>query len=151
MKMLVEDVGLTLLQRCQSIWLVTQREVECPRCEATFSLCAPGSWKMLTGVQTYPTQGCGWETTAERWHESWRHHDLLGNAALGAVETYLDDYPQARTIEEKIVCIDQLIHSFHISLQVHKPNRSFAKPGRVDKERWWATIDQMYIRRRGQE
>ena len=35
-EVMVEDVGLALLQRCQSIWLVTHREVECPRCGAEF-------------------------------------------------------------------------------------------------------------------
>jgi len=170
-EILVEDVGLALLQRCHSIWLVTRREVECPRCEAVFTLCGPNSWKILPGVLTCPTPECGWETTAEQWHQSWRHHDLLGTAALGAVETYLNDYPLAHKTEEKMVCIDQLIHSFHISLQVHKPNRSFAnnliegshdqvvelldrlfaKPDGVDKEQWRATVNKMYIRRRGQD
>jgi hypothetical protein len=170
-EVLVEDVGLSLLHRCQSIKLVTQREVECPRCGATFSLCEPDSWKPLPGVQTCPTPRCGWETTAEEWHQSWSHRDLLGSAAIEAFEAYLHDYPRARTTEERMVCIDQLIHSFHISLQVSKPNRSFAnnliegshdqviqlldrlfaKPDGVDKEQWRATVDKMYVRRRGRE
>ena len=156
-EVLVEDVGLGLLDRCRSIWLVTHREVECPRCGATFSLCEPGSWKTLPGVQTCPTAGCGWETTAEAWHESWRHRELLGTAA--------------RTTEERMLCIDQLIHSFHISLQTGKFNRSFAnnliegshdqvvefldrlfaKPGGVDKDEWRKEISSMYKTRRGQE
>lgn len=123
---LVEGVGLSLLERCRSIWLVTQRQVECPRCVATFSLCEPGSWKTLPGVQTCSRPDCGWETTAEEWHESWRHRELLGTAALPAIETYLQAYLRARTIREQMVCIDQLIHSFHISLQTGKATRSFA-------------------------
>jgi hypothetical protein len=49
-EVLVEDVGLTLLQRCESIWLVANLEVECPRCGAVFTLCEPDGWKMLPGV-----------------------------------------------------------------------------------------------------
>ena len=69
-----------------------------------------------------------------------------------------------------MLCIDQLIHSFHISLQTGNINRSFAnnliegsheqvvefldrlsaKPGGVDKDRWRAEVDNMYKRRRGQ-
>ena len=64
-EILVEEVGLSLLHRCRSIWLVTRREVECPRCGTVFPLREPGTWKMLPGVQTCPTPGCGWETTAE--------------------------------------------------------------------------------------
>lgn len=167
---LVEDVGLTLLQRCQSIWLVTNREVECPRCGALFTLCEPGSWKMLIGLQTCPTQGCGWETTAEQWHDSWRHRELLATAVMQPTETYLQDYPRARTTEQRMVCIDQLIHSFHIGLQTGRFSRSFAnnliegshdqvvefldqlsaRPGGVDKDQWRAEVELMYKNRRGQ-
>jgi hypothetical protein len=168
---LVEDVGLGLLDRCRSIWLVTQRQVECPRCGAVFSLCEAGSWKTLPGLQSCPTPGCGWEITAEEWHESWRHRELLGTAAMDAIETYLDKYPRAKKTEERMVCIDQLIHSFHISLQTGKFNRSFAnnliegshdqvvefldrlsaRPGGVNKDEWRKQINSMYKTRRGQE
>lgn len=170
-EILVEDVGLGLLDRCRSIWLVTQREVECPRCGATFSLCEPGSWKTLPGVQACPTPGCGWETTAEQWHDSWKHRELLGTAAIQAIETYLHDYPRARKTQEQMVCIDQLIHSFHISLRTGKASRSFAnnliegshdqvvefldrlsaRPGGVDKDQWRAQVNRMYNTRRGKE
>src|SRR6185369_14237637 len=59
-EILVEDVGLSLLQRCQSIWLVAGRKVECPRCATIFPLSEPGTWKMLPGVQVCPNPGCGW-------------------------------------------------------------------------------------------
>jgi hypothetical protein len=168
---LVEDVGFRLFHRCRSIWLVTRREVECPRCGTEFTLCEPGSWKMLPGVLPCPMPGCGWETTAEAWHSSWRHRDLLGTAAMQAIEIYLQDYPRARKTEEQMVCIDQLIHSFHISLRTGKPSRSFAnnliegsheqvvefldrlsaQTGGVDKDQWRAEVDRMFRRRRGQE
>ena len=125
-EVLVEDVGLALLERCRSIWLVTNRQVECPRCGAVFSLCEPGSWKHLPGIQTCPSPGCGWQTTAEEWHDSWKHRELIGTAAMDAVETFLHDYPLAKRTEERMVCIDQLIHSFHISLRTGRPSRSFA-------------------------
>lgn len=170
-EMLVEDVGLGLLQRCHSIWLVTQRDVECPRCGTIFPLSEPGTWKMLPGVQTCPTPGCGWETTAEEWHESWKHRELLGTAAVQAIETYLHDYPRAQRSEERMVCIDQLIHSFHINLRTGKTTRSFAnnliegshdqvvefldrlsaKTDGVEKDLWRTEIKSMYSRRRGRE
>jgi len=168
-EILVEEVGLSLLQRCQNIWLVTRRQVECPRCGTIFPLSEPGTWKMLAGVQVCPMPDCGWETTAEQWHESWKHRDLLGTAIMPAVETYLHDYPRAQTTGQRMVCIDQLIHSFHISLQSGKLNRSIANnliegshdqvvelldrlsstSGRVDKEEWRTQVDSMYKRRRG--
>lgn len=170
-EILVEDVGLSLLHRCQSIWLVTRREVECPLCGTVFTLCEPGSWKMLPGVQTCPTPNCGWETTAEQWHDSWRHRELLGTAAMGAIETYLHEYPRAQGTAEQMVCIDQLIHSFHISLQTGRLNRSFANnliegshdqvvdfldrlsaiTGGVDKDQWREEVKSMYTTRQGRK
>jgi hypothetical protein len=167
---LVVDVGFSLFHRCRSIWLVTRREVECPHCGMVFPMCELGSWKMLPGVQSCPTPGCGWETTAKEWHESWKHRDLIGTAAMQAIETYLQNYPRARKTQELMVCIDQLIHSFHISLRTGKAGRSFAnnliegshdqvvefldrlsaKTGGVDKDQWHAEIDSMFNRRRGQ-
>jgi hypothetical protein len=168
---LVEEVGYGLLARCKSVWLVTRREVECAQCGAVFTVCQPGSWKPLPGPLTCPTPGCGWQITHAEWHESWRHRDLLGTAAFEAVETYLRDYPRARSPEERMVCIDQLIHAFHISLRTQKPGRSFANnliegshkdvvafldrlfalPGGVDKGEWRTSVDGMWKRRRGQE
>jgi hypothetical protein len=126
---------------------------------------------MLPGVQFCPTPGCGWETTAEQWHESWKHRDLLGSAAMQAIETYLHDYPRARKTEARMVCIDQLIHSFHISLRTGKAGRSFAnnliegshdqvvefldrlsaQNGGVDKEQWRIEVTNMYNRRRDRD
>lgn len=165
---LVEEVGELLLQRCRSIWLVTRREVACPRCGAIFGLSEAGAWEMLPGAQRCPMPGCGWETTAEEWHDSWRHTDLLGAAAMTAVETYLNDYSLAATPQARRVCIDQLIHAFHISPRTGKAGRSFAnnliegshdqvvalldrlasQDGGVDKAARRDEIDRMYRLRR---
>lgn len=140
----------------------------------------PALWKCLpivrarfleniAGRANLSPAGCGWETTAEAWHESWRHRELLGTAAMGAMETYLRDYPLANGVKGQMVCIDQLIHSFHISLQTGRLNRSFANnliegshdqvvefldrlsaiTGGVNMEEWRADIGSMYETRRG--
>jgi hypothetical protein len=166
---LVADVGYRLLQRCRSIQLATNRCVECPRCGTEFKIQEIEPWRLLPGPHACPKPGCGWETTAEEWHASWRHRDLLGLAAEAAFETYLQDYPQAVTVQERMLCIDQLIHAFHISLRDGKAGRSFANnliegshqqvvdfldrlsgiPGGVDKELWQAEVGKMFALRRG--
>jgi hypothetical protein len=166
---LVEDVGYRLFHRCHSIRLATRRGLECPRCGTVFTLPESEPWRLLPGQHPCPNPGCGWETNAEEWHASWRHRDLLGAAALPAIETYLRDYPRAGTTQERMLCIDQLIHAFHISLRDGKPGRSFANnliegshqqvvdlldrlfsiPGGVEKEAWRAEVGQMFQRRRG--
>jgi hypothetical protein len=167
---LVADVGYRLLQRCRSIQLATNRSLECPRCGAVLKLPENEPWRLRAGTHPCPTPGCGWETSAEVWHDSWRHQDLLGLAAMPAVETYLRDYPRAASAQERMVCIDQLIHAFHISLRTGKAGRSFAnnliegshkqvvdlldrlfaRPGGVDKQQWRAEVDEMFRLRRGQ-
>lgn len=167
---LLQEVGYALLDRCQSIWLVTRREVECPRCGTVFALGEEGEgWKMLPGVQTCPTEGCGWETSAEEWHQTWTNQDLLGMAARNALAIYMRDFPRAKTAQERMVCIDQLIHAFHISLRDGQLSRSFANnliegthqqvvefldglsalPGGVDKSEWREHVETMFKRRRG--
>jgi hypothetical protein len=41
-------------------------------------------------------------------------------------ETHSHDYLHAYTTAEKVLCIDQLVYSFHISLRTGKVSRSFA-------------------------
>jgi hypothetical protein len=116
----------SLYQRCSKIWLMTLRLLECPRCGTAFYLRMRSLWRLLPGSQSCSGQGCGWETTAEAWHASRKHRDLLGTAAQPSMETYLDDYLHAHTTAEKVLYIDQLVHSFHISLRTGKVGRSFA-------------------------
>jgi len=168
---LIADVGYDLLQRCRSIWLVTRREVECPRCGTAFALAEHGPWKLLPDPNPCPTPACGWAVTAEVWHASWRNHDLLGTAAMQAIEAYLRDYPLACSPEARMLCIDQLIHAFHISLRTGQLNRSvannliegshkqvvelldrlFERPGGVDKAEWREAVDGMWRRRQGKD
>lgn len=91
---LLEEVGYALLARCQSIWLVTRREVACPRCGTVFALGEGQGWTMLPGVRTCPKAGCGWQTTAEDWHQTWAKRDLLGMAARDALAIFLKGFPR---------------------------------------------------------
>ena len=45
---------------------------------------------------------------------------------MPAIEVYLRDYPRAASTQQRMLCIDQLIHAFHISLLDGKVGRSFA-------------------------
>jgi hypothetical protein len=166
---MVEAVGFSIFQRCQSIWLVTRREVECLRCETVFKLRENGTWSLQAASQICLNPGCGWQTTTEQWHASLQQRVLLGSAALQAMEICLHDYPQAKTPRECMFCIDQLIQTFHISLRTGKVSSSFGnnliegphekvvellerlftKEEGVNKDQWRVEIDGMYSRRRG--
>jgi len=169
---LVTDIGYRLLNRIQSIWQVTHGQVACPRCGDVYALQGDlDNWRFSPGPHACPTPGCGFSVTLEDWHKSWSHRDLLGMAAKDAMQTYLRDYPRARSVSERMLCIDLLIHAFHISLQSGKLNRSFANnliegshqqvldlldklfaiPGGVDKTGWRESVQKMRRRRMGED
>lgn len=167
---LLAETGSRLLRRCRSIQLATSRGLECPRCGMRMQLPESEPWRLLPGPHACPNPDCGWQTTPAEWHASWRHRDLLGAAALPAFETYLRDYPRAATPQARMLCIDLLIHAFHVSLRDGQPGRSFANnliegshqqvlalldrlfalPGGASKEDWRASVQKMHARRRGQ-
>jgi hypothetical protein len=46
-----------------------------------------------------------------------QHKQLSGaDAVMAFFQDFIDRFPQAQTPQEKMLCIDQLIHSFHINL-----------------------------------
>ncbi len=165
---LLAEVGFILLRRCTSIDQVTRGEVACPRCGQVFAVREPGQWGGREGRIPCPA-GCGWSTTAEAYHASWRHRDLLAVRAAPALEAYLRDYPRAGTPQERMMCIDRLIHAFHWDSGLDLPNRAFANnliEGKfedvvalldrlsavdpVARQHWRETIAVMWKRRRGQ-
>ena len=165
---LVDDVGWALLQRCQSIVHVSRREVECPRCGRVLSIGGAGK-----AVVVCATPDCTWETTAEAWHASWRHQDLIGSNALAVFETFVDRFPAARSVRERTYLIDRLIHAFHWDAKQQLPNRSVGNNlivgshravvafldqlsggdgqgigSAAAKAQWRATVQAMWMRRR---
>jgi hypothetical protein len=165
---LLAEVGFTLLERCRSIDRVTRGEVECPRCGQVFAVRRPGEWTLPEGSLPCPA-GCGWSTTAGDYHASWRHRDLLATRAAPALAAYLRDYPRARTPQERMLCVDRLIHAFHWDAELDLPNRAFANnliEGKFEdvvalldrlsaidpevKQHWREAIAVMWQRRRGQ-
>ncbi len=118
---LAAEVGYALLARCKSILLVSEGQVECPRCGAVFQ---------MRGVQVdpiaCPTQGCGWEVTHEHYHNTWRHQDLIGTKGKDAFQAYVTQFARANTPEERMVSIDSLIHAFHWGIIAETPHRAVA-------------------------
>ncbi len=128
---LIEDVGFTLLLRCESILTIREaREgrVRCPRCERS-------------GVNTIIKRSgdggpdevvvcpqCDWRVTWGGYHATWKGKQLYSGSAVRGFETYARVYPTARTPKDKILAIDRLIHEFHhwLSNDVVLPTRSAA-------------------------
>jgi hypothetical protein len=115
---LIDDVGLGLYFRCESIIEYTEAvqhgRVRCKRCARL------GNDTIIKRESMKPTEllkcpVCAWQI---RWRVYVREAEKAsGNLHWGnaqaAFERYLQTYPQCTTSKEKIVAIDRLIHEFH--------------------------------------
>ncbi|MDF1514456.1 MAG: hypothetical protein P1S60_11660 [Anaerolineae bacterium] len=116
---LCDEVGISLFVRCRTFVLVSRQEVECPVCRSVF--------KIARDVDsTCPNGDCGWSTTHDEYIQSVHNYDAHTGRALTAFQTYYLSYPNARTYQQKILLIDQLIHSFHIHEKTGVPVKSVA-------------------------
>ena len=102
----LDEVGMTLLVRCEDIRRVSERG--CWRCGGE-----------LDGekVKGSPVKcvDCGWSTGWTTYRNSYKHRRVHGPRALPAVKAYLSEYPKAQGWSPKMVTIDRLIHSVHES------------------------------------
>jgi ribosomal protein L37AE/L43A len=119
---LLDDVGLALFLRCESVLLVSAGRIKCPECRTTF----PTNWHASRPEAAIVCPTCGWSTTGGQYHASWRHQDLIGVNAAPAFRAFVDAYPSASSPRAKMLLVDQLIHAFHYGLQTAAPHRSAA-------------------------
>ena len=108
---LIDEVGIGLYARAESIILVSNRQIRCPRCRTVFHLGDPP--QADDEVIACPGEGCGWETTFLACRNSWRRRRLFGGGIQPMLETYMEQYARAESPRAKMVLIDQLLHTFH--------------------------------------
>ncbi len=130
---LIDDVGLALHARCESIVRVNDGQVQCPRCGTVFKVQRTYRERDKgeppdnpERVAPCPQPGCGWETTVGQWHQSWRHRELHAGWGLPPIREYAERYPLAATARARMLLIDQLLHAFHHDLRSPRPHRSVA-------------------------
>jgi len=70
---LADQVGWRLHARCQDVLMVSASRVACPVCHTVF----PVPWVGQPEDRVAPCPGCGWSITADAFHASFRHQDLL--------------------------------------------------------------------------
>jgi hypothetical protein len=116
---LCDAVGMRLYMRCRTFALVHRGEVECPRCGDVFVV-------SREGASGCPQEGCGWSTTWSDYAQSIRNHYAYPGGATGAFLSFYRRYPTAATYQAKMLLIDRLIHSFHLSEKTGFPTKSVA-------------------------
>lgn len=115
---LIDEVGWALYARCESIISATngfeKKILICPKCGKDIPL--------RDNMFDCP---CGFHAEWEEFKKSYKGKQLHASNALPIFLTYKKDFPRAETYGEKLICIDILIHSFHIKNSYYKTLDSY--------------------------
>ena len=118
---LVEDVGISLYTRVDSILMVTSSNLGkaiCIDCRIEI----PHNYQKDFLLEC---PKCGWSMHFGEFNDSYKKQTLNGCGALSELKEFFEKYPFAKTYAEKMRLIDFLIHSFHGSLS-ERPSRPTA-------------------------
>jgi hypothetical protein len=115
---LIDDVGYGLLARCESFITANGAragELPCPRCGQT-----------VHREETLRCH-CGWTLPWADYFRTIQHKQLSGaEPVLRQFEDFVRAFPSAKTPQEKMLLIDQLIHGFHWYYKLGGPTRPVA-------------------------
>jgi uncharacterized CHY-type Zn-finger protein len=123
---LIDDVGMTLYERCRDILTIhrihRERLVACPRCDGEL----PGEAPLIPlphGIDVpIVCPACGWAMTWRDYHRTFQRQQLNPGGAVEEFERFVRDYARAREARDKMLAIDRVIHAFHYSLRT-EPDR----------------------------
>ena len=125
---LLEEVGFTLLQRCQDILTIHQAKkgvVKCPRCDRqNQNTLIQRHFKPASDPRHEPIRcpSCGWQITWGEYSLSFKRRQLNPGGAVEVFQNYVQDYQAAVNASQKMLAVDRLIHEFHRSL-IHPTGR----------------------------
>lgn len=111
---LIDEVGYALYARCESIISVTNGY------EKEFLICPKCGNKAALSENVFICPCGEFNVTWEEFRSSYKGKQLYAANALPIFVNYCRDFPKAKTYGEKLICIDILIHSFHIKNSYHK-------------------------------
>ena len=116
---LIDDVGTTLWCRCRDILRIYrtkhERLVTCPRCDRGGTSTLIRREDDLDVPMVCPA--CGWSMTWRDYHRAFARRQLNPGGAVPYFQTFVDDYPSARTPIAKMLAIDLVIHAYHYSFK----------------------------------
>ncbi|MHA2181687.1 MAG: hypothetical protein ACXAAH_09715 [Promethearchaeota archaeon] len=106
---LLDDVAFSFFIRCQDIITVTDAslgKLKCIKCGTIIN----HKWKKN---EILKCNNCSWEITWGSYFKSYHRKQLHGGGALSAFKNFVAKLPKAKTPEEKMILVDQLIHEAH--------------------------------------
>ena len=126
---LLDEVFYGIAARCRSIMEVTEsrKRVRCRACSEIIAIrdgCIRGRCKVSDYLIICPA--CGWSVTWGTFFRSYHKKQLVAGGSEPYVKEFLANMEHAQSAREKLLCIDRLIHGFHVWLNVNKciPTRS---------------------------
>jgi DNA-directed RNA polymerase subunit RPC12/RpoP len=109
---LLDEVAYAFYARCDSIVTVTEAvcrgRLRCPGCSDKIHLEQSGDDIVC------PT--CGWGMSRVAFRNSYMGQRLNGLGAIDAFQAFVDRFPTAHTPAQKMLLIDNLIHTMHNEL-----------------------------------
>jgi len=115
---LIDDVGYSLLARCESFITANcarAGEVPCPQCNE------------IVQREEILRCACGWELPWADYFKTIRHKQLSGaEPVLKQFRDFVRSFPRAKTPRAKVLLIDRLIHGFHWLIKKDRPSRPVA-------------------------
>ena len=115
---LVNEVGFALYVRCESIISATYGfEKKCLICL--------NCGKEIPLIEKIFSCPCGFYATWDDFKKSYKGKHLHAANALPIFIDYINNFPKAKTYNQKLICIDILIHSFHIKMSYYKTLDSY--------------------------
>lgn len=116
---LLDDIGWTLMLRCQDILAIHEAlggKVKCPRCAKA------GQTTVITRLRRAREEVlrcpvCGWHLTWTEYHKTFKRQQLNPGGAVSAFAAYVRDFDAAHTPRAKMLAIDRVIHAFHYSFR----------------------------------
>ena len=111
---LIDEVGWALYARCESIISATNGF------EKKVLLCITCGKEVPLNNENIFSCPCGFHATWEEFKKSYKGKQLHAANAMPIFLAYQKDFPRAKTYGEKLVCIDVLIHSFHLKLSYYR-------------------------------
>jgi hypothetical protein len=105
----IDDVGASLILRCQSILVANEAHggrAECPRCAAIIQ-------HHRNKRERITCPACGWQTVWAYYAKTFEGQGLLGGGSITFVRAFVETYQHARSPRERFLLIDRLIHAFH--------------------------------------
>src|SRR5262245_27741559 len=106
---MLDDVGTSLLLRCQSILVANEAHggrAACPRC-ATIIRHTRNKHERIS------CPACGWQRLWPYYDKTFEGQGLLGGGSIIFVRAYVETYAHAYSPRERFLLIDHLIHAFH--------------------------------------